>query len=93
MEKFAVFSRRPAPWLVALTAVVLSLGAMARHTRHHDSMDMLMAVGSDRLGFEAFSRIVAPLGADGYDGQFYYAIAQAPFKKFGPEIDFPNSRH
>ena len=65
---------------------------MARHTRHHDSMDMLMAVGSDRLGFEAFSRIVAPLGADGYDGQFYYAIAQAPFKKFGPEIDFPNSR-
>ncbi len=84
---------RNSPWVIGLVALLLHGVAMARYVqRMRAAPDILMAVGSDRLRFPVYADIKSPLGTDGYDGQFYYAIAHAPFAKHGPEIDFPPGR-
>ena len=84
---------RRSPWLVGVVALALHAVGICWYVKQSKATpDVLMAVGSERFHFPIYSDIKTPLGQYGYDGQFYYAIAHAPFAKYGPEIDFPPGR-
>lgn len=84
---------RSSPLVIACIAFAFNLIAMRLYVQHTKATpDILMAVGTDRQKFDVFANIESPLGKSGYDGQYYFAIAHAPFAKYGPEVDFPPGR-
>jgi hypothetical protein len=48
---------------------------------------VLVCVASDRAGRPPFEAVQQGLGKDGYDGQFYYALARAPWKRHEAGLD------
>jgi len=81
------------PLLVGVVSVLLHLAGTGMYVRDMKApSDILMAVGEDHSQFPIYSKVKARLGPWGYDGQFYYAIAHAPFAEYGPEVDIPGGR-
>jgi hypothetical protein len=79
--------------LPALAATVFHLGLMARYVgRSRGDVSVLVGVGKERAGQGLYAAVRTPLGRDGYDGQFYYALAQAPWRRHAEEIDAPAVR-
>jgi hypothetical protein len=54
---------------------------------------VLVGVGADRAGRPPYEDIRSPLEAHGYDGQFYYALARAPWRRHEAGVDTPGLRH
>ncbi len=52
-----------------------------------------ICVGERMIGHYPFERITKACGPAGHDGQFYYALARAPWQRHGAEIDEPSLRH
>jgi hypothetical protein len=54
----------------------------------------LLCAGSNRAGRPPYEAVTLSLGPNGYDGQFYYAIARNPWRTHeGELIDDPPGRH
>src|SRR5437899_1979715 len=61
--------------------------------RHGKDPAALVCVGEKRIGRPPYEAITKGIGDEGYDGQFYYAIARNPWKRHAPGIDAPAARH
>src|SRR5438552_3202983 len=74
---------------VALHAVLLAIYVH----RHGDDPAALVCVGENRIGRPPYEALTTSIGSDGYDGQFYYALARNPWKRHAAGIDSPAARH
>ena len=89
----------PATWkrLAGPVAATLALYAalMTLHVcKQGGHPSALVCAGRNRVGQPPYEAIVAPGGPNGYDGQFYYAIARDPWRAhLGELIDDPPARH
>src|SRR5262249_8255213 len=54
---------------------------------------ILVGVGATRAGQPPYEDIRCSLKKRGYDGQFYYAPARAPWRRHDAGIDTPGLRH
>jgi hypothetical protein len=78
--------------LPALAAVLLHGLVVAVYVARHDrDPGSLVCVGRRHLGRPPFEAVRRAVG-DGYDGQFYYAVARAPWRRHAGDIDTP-ARH
>jgi hypothetical protein len=59
---------------------------------HHGDPAALLCVGHDRAGREPYEVIHIGFERFGYDGQFYYALARAPWTQHLAGIDFAPGR-
>ena len=81
-------------WLAALTALAFALLAVPVLARHGFDLSVFIHAGGH---FVDPTHLVSPIlvkpDSDGYDGQFYYRLALAPFRMgqqaFGIQIDNP----
>src|SRR5262249_26314417 len=80
-------------WPVILT-VLLHAAIMAAYV-HFQGGDVasLLCVGEKRIGQPPYEAITKGASGDGYDGQFYYAIARNPWQHQATGIDKPALRH
>jgi hypothetical protein len=53
----------------------------------------LVGLGAERAGTFPYEAVSVSFRRGGYDGQFYYALAQAPFARTERGIDVPSARH
>jgi hypothetical protein len=53
----------------------------------------LVCGGTRNVGRPPYEAITVACGPSGHDGQYYYALARAPWQRHGPEIDVPAYRH
>jgi hypothetical protein len=58
----------------------------------HDDPSALVCVARERLGRTPYEYIRTGFDRNGYDGQFYYAIARAPWRRHDLGIDAPAVR-
>ncbi len=58
----------------------------------HGDLSSLVCVARERLGRTPFEHIHTGFDRNGYDGQFYYAIARAPWQRHDRDIDAPAVR-
>lgn len=58
----------------------------------HNDLSALVCVARERLGRTPFEHIRIGFDRNGYDGQFYYALARAPWIRHGLDIDMPAVR-
>jgi hypothetical protein len=70
---------------VALHALLLAVYV----ARHGHDVSVLVCVGQERVGQPPFEAVRAGLGRFGYDGQFYYAIARAPWRRHPASLECP----
>ena len=78
--------------LPVLAAVALHAGFVTLYlARHGWDPGLLVCVGRDRAARPPFEAVRTGLGF-GYDGQFYYTLARAPWRRHVGDIDFP-ARH
>lgn len=86
-------------WQAILSPVLVSLllfgGLMALYVaKNGGSVDALLCVGRNRAGVPPYEMVRSPIGPNGYDGQFYYAIARDPWRThLNSQIDHPPARH
>src|SRR5262249_44518492 len=86
-------------WLTALghpLAACLALHALFLAlylSHHHGDVSALACVGKERLHHFSYRLVTPPLGPLGPDGQFYYALAQAPWQCHADDLDLPAARH
>ncbi|MBV9125470.1 MAG: hypothetical protein JO112_19150 [Planctomycetes bacterium] len=86
-------SIRSQVWLPVAAAVGLYLTAMAVYVaKHHGDLSSLLCTGANRIGRPPYEAVTASIGPNGYDGQFYYAIARAPWKLQEQGLDAPAPR-
>ena len=80
---------------VALTACILaSAVAVVYVAKRGGDVSILTCTGANRAGQGPYRLVTQATGPNGYDGQFYYAIAQAPWRTHDGElIDSPAARH
>jgi hypothetical protein len=79
--------------LPVLTAVALHAGIIGLFLfGYRGDLSALVCVGGDREAEAPYAAIRTLFREGGYDGQFYYAIAQAPFRRHEVGIDFPPMR-
>jgi len=78
-----------------LLTVVVHLGLLVLYVaKHGGDPGSLACVGRALAGKSPYQHIRIAIGPSGYDGQFYYAIAQAPWRTHTDElIDHPAARH
>jgi hypothetical protein len=81
------FRPAAAAGLFHLTAVVLYLLPV------HGDVSALVCVKSGSKGQAPFEAVHSGFTSCGYDGQYYYAIAQAPWQRQDEVIDQPCYRH
>src|SRR5205823_10677460 len=55
-------------------------------------VSVLVCVGTERTDQAPYAAVRAPWGREGYDGQFYYALAQSPWRRHEEGIDAPAAR-
>lgn len=84
MRRFAA----PIAVAVAFHAAVL----IAYVAAFHGDVSALVCVARERLGRTPFEQIRTGFDRNGYDGQFYYAIARAPWRRHALDIDAPAVR-
>jgi hypothetical protein len=58
----------------------------------HGDLSSLVCVARERLGQTPYEHIHTGFERNGYDGQFYYALARAPWSRHGLDIDAPAIR-
>src|SRR5579871_2567628 len=73
---------------IAIHAVVL----IAYVAAFHGDLSALVCVARERLGEMPYEHIQIGFDRNGYDGQFYYAIARAPWHRQESGIDAPAIR-
>lgn len=78
-----------------LLTVAFHLGLLVLYVaKHGGDPGSLACVGRALAGKAPYEHIRTFIGPSGYDGQFYYAIAQAPWRTHGNELmDHPAARH
>src|SRR5579871_4129202 len=77
----------------ALAAAVLHAGILAGYVAaFHGDLSALVCVARERLGRTPYEHIHTGFDRNGYDGQFYYAIARAPWRRHDLGIDAPAIR-
>jgi len=86
--------RQASRWAAPLAMLVFGLMTMPILARHGFDLSALIHAGSRYVDpANLTSPILVAPGADGYDGQFYYRLALAPFdlhpKAFGITLDSP----
>jgi hypothetical protein len=78
------------------TAATLALHAAlmaAFVTACHGNLSALVCAGAERIGQPPYECVTRGFPSGGYDGQFYYAIARAPWRQHTAGIDLPPARH
>jgi hypothetical protein len=83
-------SRLLGPALVAAAVHALVLAAYV--AAFHGDPSALVCVARERLGRTPYEHISIGFDRNGYDGQFYYAIARAPWRRHDFGIDVPAIR-
>jgi hypothetical protein len=75
--------------------LALYAGLMALYVvKHGGDPATLLCVGGNHAGHAPYEAVRTSIGPTGYDGQFYYAIARAPWQlQSGDSIDAPAARH
>jgi hypothetical protein len=83
-------------WLIllpALAATLFHLGLLARYVVHsRGDLSILVAAGKERAAEAPYAAVRCPLGQLGYDGQYYYALAQDPWRRHQVGIDIAPAR-
>jgi hypothetical protein len=82
---------RTLPPVAAAAAVHLALLA-GYVAAYHGDVSALVCASSDRVGRAPFEAVHTGFGKGGFDGQFYYVIAQNPWRRQGAVIDDPPYR-
>ena len=59
----------------------------------HFDISALVCLSESRKTDPHFASVTAAFNSDGYDGQYYYAIALHPFGRQADSVDFPCYRH
>jgi len=59
----------------------------------HGNASVFLCAGANRAGVAPYEAVSQALGPSGHDGQFYYALARAPWRAHGDDIDMPAGRH
>jgi hypothetical protein len=78
---------------LVFAAVALHVAVMAIYLAgHHGDVSALVCLGEERVGEAPYREIRTSFRKHGYDGQFYFAIAQAPFGRHDSGIDFAPMR-
>lgn len=81
-------------WKPLVAAVVLHLVLTGVYlARYQGDLSALVCLGQNRVGQEPYRAITRVLGPTGDDGQYYYSLAQAPFRRHGSDIDVAAARH
>jgi hypothetical protein len=79
--------------LPALAATLVHAAFLAKQVhRYRGDLGALVCAGRDRVGQFPYERIHTAVGAVGYDGQYYYALAQAPWGWHQDDVDIPGAR-
>lgn len=78
----------PAVAAAAVHAALLAAYVLARG----GDPAVLLCVGESRAGRPPYEAVHVSEGADGYDGQYYYAIARAPWRRQEAGVDCPPLR-
>lgn len=77
----------------ALAAAVFHAAVLAAYVAaFHGDLSALVCVARERLGRTPYELIGTGFDRNGYDGQFYYAIARAPWHRLDSGIDAPAIR-
>ena len=84
-------SRLAGPVLVTVAIHAVLMGLYLRYFNGDPSGFVCLA--TSRLGVPPYEAITRAAGPGGHDGQFYYALARAPFQAHGADIDLPPLRH
>jgi hypothetical protein len=80
----------PAAIAAAATAALMTLYVF----KNGGDPSALVCCGTNRAGAYPYEEIASPVGPNGHDGQFYYAIARDPWRRHnGERIDNPAARH
>lgn len=80
---------RPVAAAAAVHAVFLAVYV----AKHHGDPSVLVCAGEQRTGSPPYEHITETIGPSGHDGQFYYSLARAPWRRHGWDIDAPSYRH
>lgn len=78
---------------VAASAVVHAVFLAVYVAKHHGDPSVLVCAGAQRSGAPPYEWITETIGPSGHDGQFYYSLARAPWRRHGGDIDAPSYRH
>src|SRR5262249_5920195 len=77
-----------------LATVALHAGFLAVYLGRLDGdPSALVCAGENRIGCFPYEAVTRACGPSGHDGQFYYALARAPWQRHGADIDLPAYRH
>jgi hypothetical protein len=77
-----------------LATLLLHAGFLAVYLGRLDGdPSALICAGENRIGRFPYEAITKACGPSGHDGQFYYALARAPWRRHGADIDLPSYRH
>lgn len=78
----------------ALAAALLHGALLALYVAaFRGDLSALVCVGRERVGTVPYETIRTGFDRFGYDGQFYYALARAPWQRHGADLDAPAARH
>jgi hypothetical protein len=87
--------RRLPGWLgPVLAAAAVHAGLVLAYVLiHHGDVSALVCADRDRVGRWPFECVRTGFGSQGFDGQFYYALARNPWQRHDEFLDFPAYRH
>lgn len=77
----------------AAAACVHLLFLVVYLVKHHGDPSVLVCAGAQRTSSPPYQFVTRTIGPSGHDGQFYYSLAQAPWRSHGLDIDVPAGRH
>jgi hypothetical protein len=78
----------------ATLAIVLHAALLAGYVAGQgNDPGALVCVARERLGRAPYEAIRTGFDRNGYDGQFYYALARSPWRRHDTGIDAPANRH
>jgi hypothetical protein len=87
-------ARGLAVWKPALAALVFhAIVLVAYVAAFHGDLSSLVCAARERLGQTPYEYIRIGFERNGYDGQFYYALARTPWRRHDLDIDAPAVRH
>jgi hypothetical protein len=78
---------------VAAAALVHLLFLAVYLAKFHGDLSVLICAGEQRTGAPPYECVTRTIGPSGHDGQFYYSLARAPWRRHGFDIDLPAGRH
>jgi hypothetical protein len=82
------------PFLPILAALAFHLALLVAYlTAFHGDPSALVCVGQKDIGAPPYEAVRVGFATGGFDGQFYYAIARAPWRWHLAVLDVPAYRH